>query len=73
MKKAVGARPEAEFTPDPSIADNLVHLTIDLKTGNIAPKNAKNSEEMWFKKGTEPTEQQPEKGQVDTSSFMGVP
>jgi penicillin-binding protein 1A len=73
MKKALGAKPQAEFAPAPELADNLVQLNIDLKTGNIAPDNAKNSEKMWFKKGTEPTEAQPEKGKVDPHDIMSLP
>ena len=73
MKRALAARPEPEFAPPPEIADNMVQLNIDLKTGKIAPDKAPGSQLMWFKKGTEPTEKLPEKGKVDPNNFMQLP
>jgi penicillin-binding protein 1A len=68
MKQALGARPQPEFEPPPGA--DVVKLRIDLKTGKIATADAKNAEDMWFKRGTEPTEVAPEKNQMDPNQFL---
>jgi penicillin-binding protein 1A len=53
---------------------DLVRLPIDTKTGKIAPEVGKGVKVLYFKKGTEPKETAPEKGQVDVNDFMmGAP
>jgi penicillin-binding protein 1A len=71
MKRALAERPQAEFTPPPGM--KMVQLNIDLKTGQVAPMTDPNSEKMWFKRGTEPTESMPEKGKADPRNFMNLP
>jgi penicillin-binding protein 1A len=68
MKQALGNRPQPEFEPPPEA--DVVRLRIDLKTGKIAAPGNKNSEEMWFKRGTEPKDHEPEKGTVDQSQLF---
>jgi penicillin-binding protein 1A len=68
MKQALGNRPQPEFEP-PSEAD-VVRLRIDLKTGKIAAPGNKNSEEMWFKRGTEPKEREAEKGVLEQNQLF---
>jgi len=68
MKKALATRPQPEFTPWSSM--ELVRLPIDEKTGKIASSRTRDTEIMYFKKGTEPKEATPEKGQVDERDFL---
>jgi penicillin-binding protein 1A len=68
MKKALADRPQPEFTPWQSM--ELVRLHIDEKTGKIASPRSKNVEIMYFRKGTEPKEVTPEKGQIDEREFL---
>jgi len=68
MKKALSTRPQPEFTPWGSM--ELVRLPIDEKTGKIASSRTRDTEIMYFKKGTEPKEATPEKGQVDERDFL---
>lgn len=72
MKTALASRPQPEFTPWESM--DLVKLPIDMKTGKIAPEEGRGTKTLYFKKGTEPKETAPEKGQVDVNDFMmGAP
>lgn len=72
MKPALAARPQSDFAPWESM--DLVKLPIDVKTGKIAPETGKGVKTLYFKKGTEPKETAPEKGQVDVNDFMmGAP
>ena len=41
-----------------------------MKSGKRAPYGAKGSNDMWFKKGTEPKERGLAPGQVDPSQYM---
>ncbi|MFY1830491.1 penicillin-binding protein 1A [Myxococcus fulvus] len=68
MKRALEGRPQSEFYPWQSM--DLVRLHIDKKTGKIAPAGSKNSELMFFKKGTEPKDAVPDKNTVDVDQFM---
>ncbi|GHG65275.1 PBP1A family penicillin-binding protein [Comamonas sp. JC664] len=68
MKSALEGRPQSEFYPWQSM--NLVRLHIDKKTGKIAPAGSKDSELMFFKKGTEPKDAVPDKNTVDVDQFM---
>lgn len=72
MKRALDGRPQGEFGPPPDV--EMVRLAIDTKTGKKAGGGGKGVRELWFKKGTEPSERAPDKGQVDTSTnFMSIP
>ncbi|WP_342375901.1 PBP1A family penicillin-binding protein [Myxococcus stipitatus] len=68
MKRGLEGRPQSEFFPWQSM--DLVRLHIDKKTGKIAPAGSKNSELMFFKKGTEPKDAVPDKNTVDVDQFM---
>lgn len=71
MKRALAERPQKDFTPPPEL--HMVQYNIDLKTGKIAPSSDPNSERMWFKHGTQPTDAMPEKGKADPHNFMNIP
>ncbi|MHB8875175.1 MAG: penicillin-binding protein 1A, partial [Myxococcaceae bacterium] len=68
MKRALDGREQPEFSPPGGL--DLVRLRVDTKTGKLASSGTKSSAEMYFKRGTEPQELQPEKGQVGTEGFM---
>ena len=68
MQRALEGRPQGEFNPPPGA--DLVSKKIDTKTGKLASDGSKGATFMWFKKGTEPEEQQAEKGTVDSNQFM---
>ncbi|MBX5481542.1 MAG: transglycosylase domain-containing protein [Myxococcaceae bacterium] len=68
MKKALDGVPQPDFTPPPGA--DLVRLRIDNKTGKLATSGSHEVKEMWFKRGTEPHERTPEKGQEDPNKFM---
>ena len=68
MKQALGTRPQTEFEPPPDA--DVVRLKIDLKTGKIASPGSHNAEEMWFKRGTEPKDAEPEKGQIQPGELF---
>jgi penicillin-binding protein 1A len=71
MKRALEGRDQPEFSPPGSL--DLVRLRIDTKTGKLASSGTKNSADMYFKRGTEPRDAEPEKGQVDPGKFMMEP
>lgn len=71
MKEALLSRPQPEFEPPPGL--DLVRMRIDSKTGKIASSASKSATEMWFRKGTEPLEAQPEKNQADPKNFLQLP
>jgi penicillin-binding protein 1A len=71
MKQALLSRPQPEFEVPPDL--DLVHLTIDTKTGKIASRGSRFVAEMWFKRGTEPQEKQPEKNQAEPKNFLQLP
>jgi penicillin-binding protein 1A len=74
MKPALAARPQAEFWPPEWLRDDLKLLRIDKKTGKIASSGSKDATNIWFKKGTEPEDVTPERGQVGAQEFlMGAP
>jgi penicillin-binding protein 1A len=68
MKPALGSRPQPEF--EPSAEADVVRRRVDLKTGKIAPPGSKSSEDMWFKRGTEPKDAEPEKGVVPAGDLF---
>ena len=70
MSKALEGRSQPEFNPPPSL--DLVQRRIDKKTGRLAT-GTRNSMTLWFKKGTEPEDSEPEKGAADANSFLQVP
>jgi penicillin-binding protein 1A len=70
MTKALEGRSQPEFSPPPSL--QLVQRRIDKKTGRLAT-GGKNSMTLWFKKGTEPEDSEPERGAADANSFLQVP
>lgn len=70
MMKALEGRSQPEFYPPPSLG--LVQRRIDKKTGRVSD-NPKTSMTLWFKKGTEPEDREPEKGAVDAANFMQTP
>ncbi len=71
MKQALAGIPQPEFEPPPEL--DLVKRKVDLKTGKIASSGTRTAVEMWFKRGTEPLDAQPEKNQVDPNRFMQLP
>ncbi|MGV3621885.1 MAG: penicillin-binding protein 1A [Archangium sp.] len=70
MSKALEGRNQPEFSPPPSLG--LIQRRIDKKTGRIA-SSAKNSMTLWFKKGTEPEDHEPEKGAAGADQFLQIP
>jgi penicillin-binding protein 1A len=70
MMKALDGRDQAEFSPPPSL--DLVTRRVDRKTGRLAA-GSKNSVTLWFKRGSEPEDSEPEKGQVGADQFLQVP
>ncbi|HYR56016.1 MAG TPA: PBP1A family penicillin-binding protein [Myxococcaceae bacterium] len=71
MKQALLTRPQPEFEPDPNL--DLIKLSVDTRTGKLASGASRFVAEMWFKRGTEPQEKQPEKNQPDPKSFLQLP
>ncbi len=68
MKGALDGKPQPEFSPPSDL--KLVRLRIDEKTGRVASTGSKSVKDMWFRRGTEPKDQEPEKGAVDSTNFM---
>jgi penicillin-binding protein 1A len=71
MTTALEGREQPEFVPPPAL--ELVQKRIDRKTGKLAASAAKGSVMLWFKKGTEPQDSEPEKGSVGAEQFLQVP
>ncbi len=68
MTKALEGRAQGEFDPPANL--DLVMRRVDKKTGNLASGGSKQSVNLWFKKGTEPQDAEPEKGAADVNNFM---
>jgi penicillin-binding protein 1A len=68
MTKALDGRAQPEFDPPANL--DLVMRRVDKKTGNLASGGSKQSVNLWFKKGTEPQDAEPDKGQADVNQFM---
>ena len=68
MTKALEGRAQPEFDPPANL--DLVMRRVDKKTGNLASGGSKQSVNLWFKKGTEPQDAEPEKGAADVNNFM---
>ncbi len=71
MKQALAGVPQPEFEPPPEL--DLVRRKVDLKTGKLASSGSRLTADMWFRRGTEPRDAQPEKNQVDPNRFMQLP
>jgi len=72
MKQALAGVPQPEFEPPADL--DLVRRRVDLKTGKLASSATRLAAEMWFRRGTEPHDAQPEKNQIDPNrSFMQLP
>ncbi len=71
MKQALTGVPQPEFEPPPEL--DLVRRKVDLKTGKLASSGSRLTADMWFRRGTEPRDAQPEKNQVDPNRFMQLP
>jgi penicillin-binding protein 1A len=69
MTRALQGRDQPEFNPPPHLA--LVRRRVDKQTGRLA--NGKGTVDLWFKKGTEPQDAEPEAGAVDTNQFLMTP
>jgi penicillin-binding protein 1A len=70
MMKALEGREQPEFSPPPSL--DLVQRRVDKQTGRLA-SSGKGSLPLWFKRGTEPEDAEPERGAVDANQFLQVP
>ena len=70
MMKALEGRSQPEFAPPPSL--DLIQRRIDKKTGKLA-SSTKNSMTLWFKRGTEPEDSEPERGSAGADSFLQTP
>ncbi len=68
MTKALAGRSQPEFEPPPNL--DLVQLRIDEKTGRLASAGSRKTEQLWFKRGTEPQDKEPEAGAADPTKFM---
>ncbi|MBI3180587.1 MAG: PBP1A family penicillin-binding protein [Myxococcales bacterium] len=68
MRQALDGKPQPEIDPPGSL--DLVRLKVDTKTGKLASSASKHQADMWFLRGTEPKEQQPEKGAIDTGGWL---
>ncbi len=66
MRAALDGRSQPEFAPPGGL--DLVKVRIDNRTGKVS-SSPKNSSEMWFKKGTEPTDAALAPGQADPANF----
>lgn len=70
MTKALEGRSQPEFAPPPNL--DLIQRRIDKKTGRLA-SSGKNSMTLWFKRGTEPEDAEPERGAADANNFLQMP
>ncbi|MEW6432897.1 MAG: PBP1A family penicillin-binding protein [Myxococcota bacterium] len=70
MTKALEGREQPEFAPPPSL--DLVQRRVDKKTGRLASPG-RGSVQLWFKRGTEPRDSEPDRGAVDANQFLQVP
>ncbi len=70
MTKALEGRDQPEFMPPPSL--DLVQVRVDRKTGRLS-NETKNAVTLWFKRGTEPQDAEPERGHVGAEQFLQVP
>jgi penicillin-binding protein 1A len=68
MKGALDGVPQPEFSP-PAGAE-LVKARVDKRTGRLVQGNSKGAVEVWFKKGTEPQDVQPDKDSYDPNNIM---
>ncbi len=72
MKTALQGRPQPEFWPYEGL--ELERVRIDEKTGQIAAEGAtRGVKDVWFKKGTGPTEQATAAGSVNPADIMSIP
>lgn len=72
MGQALDGRRQPDFAP-PSLSDTeFVEVRVDRQTGQLS-SSGRDAVMAWYKKGTEPTDVAPPKGQVDSSEFLQVP
>jgi penicillin-binding protein 1A len=69
MTRALQGRDQPEFNPPPNL--DLVRRRVDKQSGKLG--TGKGTIDLWFKRGTEPEDKEPEAGAVDSSSFMMTP
>jgi len=70
MTKALEGREQPEFAPPPSL--DLVQKRVDKRTGRLSG-SLKGSVQLWFKRGSEPEDREPDKGSVGAEQFLQVP
>jgi hypothetical protein len=70
MTKALEGRDQPEFAPPPNL--DLVQRRVDKKTGRLA-SSGKGSVQLWFKRGSEPEDREPDRGSFDANQFLQVP
>ncbi len=71
MMRALDGRKQPEFEPPEGV--DVLTRRVDKKTGRLAGSENKNAMTLWFKRGTEPTDAEPEKGSVDANQFIMTP
>lgn len=69
MTRALQGREQPEFDPPPRL--DLVRRRVDKKSGKLA--TGKGTIDLWFKRGTEPQDSEPEAGALGTDQFMMTP
>lgn len=67
MQRALDGRPQGEFYPPDWM--EVQQVNIDVETGRIASNGSKKVAQMWFRKGTEPQEVEPARGEVRPEDF----
>jgi penicillin-binding protein 1A len=70
MTRALEGRDQPEFYPPSSL--EMLQRRVDRKTGRLT-SSSKNATTLWFKKGTEPQDSEPERGSVGAEQFLQVP
>jgi penicillin-binding protein 1A len=68
MTRALQGRAQPEFEPGNL---DIVRRRVDKQTGKLA--QGKGTVDLWFKRGTEPEDSEPEAGAVGTEQFMMTP
>jgi len=73
MTTALKGRSQPEFNPPPDV--NVWQKRVDVKTGRLAAEGAplRNTELLWFKRGTEPEDKATEPGGVGAENFLMAP
>jgi len=73
MMKALKGRDQPEFNPPPDV--DVWQKRVDKKTGRLAVSGTplRNTELLWFKRGTEPEDKATEPGGVGAENFLMAP